>query len=582
MARYRQRKRQPHDLLSAVLTSVAMGVGPLALLGEYGFAKSLFPLAWLHSAQFVAALLLWVALLISVFRHRPFTWRLLIFDGVLLAVLASAVWLVHRKGVGELSWLLFQVYLLILLLVRFGRLTVRTVATGRGPMRMLLSSFACLILIGAALLSLPACNRGGESLAVTDAVFTATSAACVTGLVVRDTGHDFTRLGQGIILLLIQVGGLGIMIFGTLFALLMGRSLSMRESVAMRDIMEEVAPSRITSLVVFVCLSTFVIELVGMLAMSGMWESDPVTGGKWFKSLFHSVSAFCNAGFSLQSDSLCGYRFRWGTYLVMCPLIILGGLGYPVLNNGYEWLRTRLRSGKGSRLETPVYRFSLHTRIVVVTTVSLLLCSTALLVVLEGTRPAGSASGSSLGMWLDGFFNAVTARTAGFNTVEIADRSAGAKLSLILLMCIGGSPGSTAGGIKTATLAVMVLAVVATMRRSRYITVFGRSIPIMIVRRAATLMLLYMALLWLVTLLLTITEHSRGSDMLDLLFEAASALGTVGLSTGVTGELTLAGKWVIIAAMFAGRLGPLSLLTALSFNTRPEPYEYPLENVVVG
>jgi len=455
-------------------------------------------------------------------------------------------------------------------------------AAGRSPTRALLIGFTAIIFSGAILLMLPAAHRG-EGLDFTDAVFTATSATCVTGLTVQDTGGVFTRLGQTIILVMIQAGGLGIMIFGTLFALLLGSPLSLRESVALRDIMQEQTPSRIGRIVVFICLFTLVLEALGFLGLCGMWHVDPLRGGQLFNSVFHSISAFCNAGFSLQPDNLETYRLSWRVYLVICPLIIMGGLGFPVLENLWKILLRRwITWGKnpGNTVVHPV-NLTLHSKLVLTTTLVLLLLGWLLLLILELIRPDGNKEVFWMNS-LNALFNSVTARTAGFNTMNISSLSAGSKLVLILLMTVGGSPSSTAGGIKTVTLAVMVLAIYATIKRRQQVLIFHRTIPVMIVRRAATLILLYGMLLWLITLLLTITEHSLSADVLELLFEAASALGTVGLSTGVTEHLTTAGKWVIITAMFVGRLGPLSLLAALTFNVRPLRYEYPREPLVIG
>jgi trk system potassium uptake protein TrkH len=351
----------------------------------------------------------------------------------------------------------------------------------------------------------------------------------------------------------------------------------------MRDIMHEQSPGRIGRIVVFICIFTFALEALGAIGLYGMWQTNPQRGGQIYKSIFHAVSAFCNAGFSLQADSLESYRAYARVYLILAPLIIIGGLGFPVLENLWNLvLNYRQKRKFQSSVEAKSARLSLHSKIVLSTTLGLLLLGWGMLLVLEWIRPDGKSAGFTGIACLDALFNSITARTAGFDTVCTKDLSAPSKLVLIFLMSVGGSPSSTAGGIKTVTLAVMILAIIATIKRRREVQIFHRTIPVMIVRRAATMILLYGLLLWLLTLMLTITEHSLGVDMLNLLFEVASALGTVGLSTGVTGHLTLAGKWVIIFAMFVGRLGPLSLLAALTFNARPVQYEYPAEPLVVG
>ena len=583
-------KKQHQRDIALWMNRTAFVLGPVALVAEYGFRTPPIAEGYLHFCQVLAAGLLLTAKIYSWVRRKQggVYWRHAALDFVLLLILIAALLLLPKvldsdqiAAAGQ--WGAFQVYLLILVLVRAGRFSVSAAASGRAPTRILLAGFTTIILIGSILLMLPAAHEQ-EPLAFTDAMFTATSATCVTGLIVRDTGGDFTRLGQIIILMLIQIGGLGIMIFGSLFAILMGSRLSLRESVAMSDIMNEQGAGRIGRIVMFICIFTLVLEGLGAAGLYGTLQVDPHRGDQLFKSVFHSVSAFCNAGFSLQTDSLTQYQKTFRVYTIICPLIIVGGLGFPVLDNLWSIFIDRCRRWRhGNRsLKIPVVKLNLHSKIVLTSSAGLLILGWILLWMLEWTRPDIQNGNVN---WFDSFdalFNSITARTAGFNTVDINGLSAGSKLVLIFLMSVGGSPSSTAGGIKTVTLVVMVLAIYATIKRRRTIEVFHRSIPMMIVLRAATLILLYGLLLWLMTLLLTITEHSLGRDMLDLLFEAASALGTVGLSTGLTEHLTIAGKWVIIIAMFVGRLGPLSLLAALTFNTRPIRYEYPQETLVVG
>ncbi|MBN2210491.1 MAG: hypothetical protein JW709_03765 [Sedimentisphaerales bacterium] len=562
---------------------LALGAGVIpalaALVAQYGFRQPLLPEWVLLAVEIAAAVMLLGGMLgTEVTRKTALPRRTAVFELILLGVLLVLLFFLveYRRQV-------FHLFLLVLVAVRIGRLVVQTMAGGFAPTRMLLTSFISVILIGAMLLMLPASHPAGEEISFTDALFTSTSATCVTGLVVKDTGGDFSRWGQVIILSLIQLGGLGIMIFGALFALLTGARLSLRESSAMQDIGVQEAPGRMAQTVMFICLFTLTIEAIGAVSMVGMWQTDPQRGGQWFKSAFHAVSAFCNAGFSLQADNLEKYRFSARVYLVIAPLIIVGGLGFPVLRNLYDWAMYRFRFRRiPSRLRTQPVRLTLHTKIVLTTTGILLAAGWLVLVAVQLTRPDAGREGFTLSTLLDGWFNSVTARTAGFNTVDIAGRSAGGKLVLVLLMAIGGSPGSTAGGMKTITLAVLILSVMATLRRHLQVQAFRRSIPLMIIRQAAMVLILYGLGLWLITLLLTMTEHSLGADMLDLLFEAASALGTVGLSTGVTSGLTTAGKWVIMAAMLIGRLGPLSLLAALSAGSPPARYEYPSENLIVS
>ncbi|MBN1765364.1 MAG: hypothetical protein JW860_08920 [Sedimentisphaerales bacterium] len=589
------KKKVPKNLVSQFLCLSGVILGASALALEFGFKADLIPPVILYTFEVLAVLLLWAGK-VQEWRSLPrreFNWRKPFLDILLIVFLLFSIFLLPliikpQADSMRIPWLAFKIYLLVRIVIYMGRFSVRVTASGRGPTHVLLVSFVLIILIGAILLMLPSANQG-RTLGFTDAVFTSTSATCVTGLIVRDTGSEFTVLGQTIILFLMQIGGLGIMIFGALFALLLGSPLSLRESIAMRDIMNEQSPGRIGRIVVFIIIVTVLMEGLGVLGLYGIWSENPEMPienayrfNQFFYSIFHSVSAFCNAGFSLQSDSLSSYRTCWQIYLIVCPLIIMGGLGFPVLNNLWSllWKRLAKRLKINKPVSSPV-KLTLHSRLALWTTGCLLLFGFLMLMFLELLREDNNGDFSVINL-LDSLFNSITARTAGFNTVEIRQLGAGSKLVLILLMCIGGSPSSTAGGVKTVTFAVMVLAIYTTIRRQRDVVIFQRSIPIMIVRRVATLIMLYGLTLWMATLLLTITEHSQGTDMLDLLFEAASALGTVGLSTGVTAQLSLAGKWVIIVTMFVGRLGPLSLLAALTFNARPARYDYPKEPLVVG
>ncbi len=570
------------------ISFAAVLLGIFSLVGEYGFRGSQAWTSWLRWGGLAAGAVLVVSrLALWGCSHRPVLWKYFPWlEMALLSVLVVCLFHIPARmpqfSPSEVRWIIFQIYLLILIALLFARSAVAATTYRIHPTQVMITSFILVIFTGAILLMFPSAHRL-EKLDFTDAVFTATSATCVTGLTVLDTGGDFSRFGQIVVLTLIQIGGLGIMIFGTLFAYLLGSPLSLRESMAMRDLMNEQNPGRIGRIVGFICVSAFAIETIGVFFMVGMWQTDSLRGGQWFNSVFHSVSAFCNAGFSLQRENLMAYRFSWQTYGVICTLIILGGLGFPVLMNLFEMVYTRLNivMNKAPAGDISKIRLGFHSRIVLCTTGALLVGGFLALAFMEYFRPDRAEVFSPANL-MDCWFNSVTARTAGFNTVDIKGLGAGAKLILIFLMVVGGSPSSTAGGIKTTGLAIMVLMIVATMRRREQVHLFHRTISAMTIRRAATLILLYGLLLGIIALLLTITEHSSGRDLLDLLFESASALGTVGLSTGVTGHLTTAGKWVIILAMLVGRLGPLSLLTALSFNVNPARYEYPRGTIVIG
>ncbi|NQU76026.1 MAG: potassium transporter Trk [Planctomycetes bacterium] len=581
---------------------VAGVLGVAALLLEYGFYH--LP-TWLSPprllvVQYVAACCL---LAERVFRcllaedcraHLRRYW----VDGALpiIAVLAGFA----LRSYGPPLVLASKCYILAAMFASGVRGYLRAIGSGIHPPRLLVGSFAFCILFGTGLLLLPRATCEGEpALQLDDAIFTATSATCVTGLIVRDTGEQFSRFGQTVILCLIQAGGLGIMIFGTLFIVLGGRSLDLRQTAAVGESIGEPPPGQISRMVKFIVLSTLGIEAVGVILLRPLWPA-----GSAFAAVFHSVSAFCNAGFALQSDNFTSMRDSWQVLAVVPLLIILGGLGFPVLMDiargtvsgvRYSLRRHRQVIGVGR------VRWRLQTKIVLATSLLLVVLGTAGLVAVEpgGSPRARIGSAGHLsdqqaaqrrsdwqamplpGRIYHAYFQAVTARTAGFNTINLDHLSGAGKLWIILLMLIGGSPASTAGGMKTVTFAILVMTVWATLRRREQVEAFGRSLPANLLRRAMTLAVLYFALVAVTTLALSIAQGPRAQFM-DVLFESASACGTVGLSLGETARLTVAGKFIIIGAMFIGGIGPLTLLMGLTAGSQPGRYRYPQENLIIG
>ena len=509
----------------------------------------------------------------------------------LVVTLAGAGRWFGRTEPGQIQHWAIALYLIIDVTIKFFMLCVRLAATGKDPTRVLVASFIVLILTGATLLTLPKATPGRASLPFVDALFTSTSATCVTGLVVKDTGSDFTLMGQLVILALIQLGGLGIVILGAVLALLLGQALSVRESVALQDLLNEGTLGRINRMVVFVFIATALIEVAGAASLLHMWNDVPGRAldrnNLWYYSIFHAISGFCNAGFGLFSDNLVSYNRCWGVYLVVCPLIVLGGLGFGVLYDLGEIALDRLlrMCKKAVRRRCPVFqqaprRMWLQTKIVLFATTGLIAGGMVVLYAFEKWTGQGPAARDFT--ILDALFQSITARTAGFNSVDIAALSDPSKFILILLMLIGGSPGGTAGGIKTVTFVVVLMAVIATLRRRDDVEIFNRSVSLLIVRRAITVTVLFVMALFGATLALCITEASNHFTMMQVFFEVASALGTVGLSTGITPALTTAGKLIIILVMLTGRLGPLTLLAVLAFNAKPVRYSYPDEAIVVG
>ena len=580
------------------VNALAAGVVVASFVLLFGFDQPLLPAWILYTAQ-VALLCIFVAeKIIRLFNAAVRTefWRANWYEIPLLLALAVAVLSAGRhyapdgKEAAIVRHFVVGVYLVVQVVAKLCRTSVDLAASGKNPTQTLIASFLVLIVCGAGVLMLPAASAPGKaSLNFVDALFTATSATCVTGLVVKDTGQDFSVMGQVVILALIQLGGLGIVVFGAVFALLLGQALSLRESVAMQDLLSAGTLSRIGNMIAFIFVGTIFIEAVGAASLFHMWAGD--VQHRWFCSIFHSVSAFCNAGFSLFRSSFVEYRRSWQVYVVICPLIILGGLGFSVLYDLANMVTDRMnrfcRRCFSTRcrfaMEAPK-RMRLQTKIVLTVSAYLVLLGALAIFVFDryAAGPNAGAGSPVIDRIGGALFQSVTARTAGFNTIDISAMSASGRFVLILLMFIGGSPGGTAGGIKTVTLAVVIGTAIAALRRRQEVEMFRRSVRAVIVGRAVTVTLLFVAVLFVGTLALSVSENSRGFAMSDVLFEAASALGTVGLTTGITPSLTIVGKLTIIAMMLIGRLGPMTLLAALTFNLKPAKYNYPDEAIMVG
>jgi trk system potassium uptake protein TrkH len=443
------------------------------------------------------------------------------------------------------------------------------------PERTLILSFLIMILIGTFLLSLPYAARG-KTTSLIDALFTATSAVCVTGLIVVDTGSFFSQFGQVVILILIQVGGLGIMTFSVFFYLLLGRSIGFRDRRIIQDTFTQSPIRNISVLLKSVFLYTMVIEFIGAAFLFTGWCSQfpPITA--LYFSLFHAISAFCNAGFSLFSDSFVGFQDNILINLSITSLIILGGIGFIVLK---EMIEGRLRTN-------PPLRISLHSKVVLTTTVALIVLGTLFIFFIERDNsllkfPPGEQI-------LISYFQSVTSRTAGFNTIPMMSLSNATCFMLIILMFVGASPGSCGGGIKTTNLATLISLALNRYKGRDRANLFKRTIPHETVARSISIILASGLTVVIITIFLLITQlgdishtESRGL-FLEYLFETVSAFGTVGLSMGVTSKLDLTGKLIVIIMMLLGRLGPLTLAFAMGRRTRRVEFQYAEENVIVG
>jgi len=439
------------------------------------------------------------------------------------------------------------------------------------PARLLALSFLGVIGLGTALLMLPPATRDGSGADFLTALFTATSATCVTGLIVEDTGSYFSGFGQAVILALIQVGALGIMTFSTFVALVLGRRLGIRQRAALQEVMDQPDPRSLARLIGFILKMTFSVELVGAAVLAFMWHRWYPWGRAVYLGAFHSVSAFCNAGFSLFPDSLEGFGGDWGIVGTMSLLIVLGGLGFPV---AMELTRRETLERIVRRRRTPL---SVHTKMVLITTGGLLALGTGWFLWLEwGNVLKDLPTGQKV---LAAWFQSVTARTAGFNTVEIGALREVTLFLFMAWMFVGASPGGTGGGIKTTTLGILVLSVRAALRGREEVEVFGRALSPKLVYRAVAIAVVGLGLLGTFAALLLATQKGRP---LGVVFETVSALGTVGLSTGVTPNLSPLGRVLVVVLMFAGRLGPLTVTLAVQERAYEGIRRLPSARVMTG
>ncbi|MGH7274097.1 MAG: TrkH family potassium uptake protein [Nitrospiria bacterium] len=441
------------------------------------------------------------------------------------------------------------------------------------PAQILILGFLIVILAGTLLLSLPFAVPSGKSLHWIDALFTSTSAVCVTGLIVKDTPSDFTLFGQVIILLLIQIGGLGYTTFTTVIFLFLGKRISIRERLVMKEALNVLSTEGILNLTKWIVMITLVVELAGTVILSLRFLQQYDTLNAVYLALFHSISAFNNAGFSLFSNSLVGYRGDVVVNLVIGILIILGGIGFIVYGEIFQYY-----------FKKEVYRLSIHTRLVLIMTTLLITVGTLAIYLFESGN--GTMHGFSISEKLmASFFQSVSARTAGFNTLDVSAMFTFTLYFVIMLMLIGGSPGSTGGGIKTTTFGIMMVALWSTMRGRRDVTLFYRRVPPEIISRAFFLAFLAMLFVTGFTLVLLYVEEK---GFIPTLFEVVSGMATVGLSTGDGGVRSLSalfndfGKLVMILAMFMGRLGPLTIGIGAMGTPRHERYRYPEEKVIIG
>ncbi|MFH1423085.1 MAG: potassium transporter TrkG [Planctomycetota bacterium] len=436
-------------------------------------------------------------------------------------------------------------------------------------------SFLTVIVCGTIVLSLPKSFVSGN-LSILNSFFTATSATCVTGLVVVDTGTYFTPFGQAAILIMIQIGGLSLMTFVAFFIFAFKSKMAFKEELMIRDALALGQVSGLSYAVLFIIVGTIFVEAAGaaLLYFCFSFPADMSVGSKIFFSVFHSISAFCNAGFGLLSDSFSAYRSSIPLNLVSCFLILTGGLGFAVNMNLIKFSKSLV----WKKQKAKVHQFGLQTKIVIL--FSLILVATGALAIYLLESANSYKEFSTKDKILASVFQSVSARTAGFNTVDFSVLSDATKYVIIFLMFIGASPGSTGGGVKTSTVFVLILMILSRLRNRENVEIFKKTLPQSVISNCLSILAISVTVVFLSSLALTITE--KGTEFIKLLFESVSAFATVGYSTGITPFLSAGGKIVLILTMFIGRIGPLTMVLAMSMQTIPKKYKYPEESVMMG
>ena len=431
--------------------------------------------------------------------------------------------------------------------------------------QIILLGFAGVILLGALLLMLPISSAERVITPFNEALFTSTSAVCVTGLVVKDTGSYWSAFGQAVIITLIQIGGLGVVTIAASFSMLAGRRISLMQRSTMQDAISAPKVGGIVKLTKFIITGTFIIEAVGAVSMMPVFCKNFGAKGIWM-SVFHSVSAFCNAGFDIlgtegnQFCSLTPYTSNPVINITVMLLIVIGGIGFltwdDICNNKFK-----------------IKKYSMQSKIILLTSLILILLPAIYFFIFD-------YSDYSIGnRLLASLFQSVTTRTAGFNTTDLTKLTRPSQAIMIFLMLVGGSPGSTAGGLKTTTMAVLILNAFACFKRKENVCAFGRRIDDSVIKNAATIVMMYITLFYIVGVSIFTIEKL---PLVASLFETASAIGTVGLTLGITPKLSLASQLILIVLMYLGRVGSLTLIYATLSGKKQINAKLPLEKITVG
>ena len=450
------------------------------------------------------------------------------------------------------------------------------------PAQVLVGGFLIVIILGTFLLSLPISTNSGEATSVIDALFTTTSAVCVTGLAVVNTSLHWSAFGKFVILLCIQIGGLGFMTLVSMIFIVLGKKITLKNRLIMQEALNFETTAGIVRFTMHIVKGTLLVEGVGAFLLAFVFVPEYGFLKGIIYSVFHSISAFCNAGFDLiGTSSLTPYVGNGIVNIVIMALIIIGGLGFSVWIDTYKMIRTKLRAPKHFSWRQAIHKMTLHTRLVWVLTIGLLLIGFIVIFILEFNNPETLGALTLKEKLYAAMFQSVSPRTAGFNTIDLAGMTDTSKIFTIMLMFIGGSPAGTAGGVKTVTIGVLILCGLSTIRGNEQTTVFKKRIPFQIITRSLTIIMISVMVLFGVVGVLSLSEDFT---FMEILFESVSAFATVGTTLGITPLLSVTGKITIIIVMFIGRLGPITMAMALMVKQSKNKgnIQYPEEKVMVG
>ncbi len=573
-----------------IAESIGFGVsvlGILILLYFWGFHVNAYEsIIYINILKAIMAIFILKYILGYVYSFTPIDYlKETKFEGILICLAMVGIFLYHALGIDimkmfanmvyyssieEFKYFFIKAYVMLILFIELGKVGSRLPTLKLSPEMILVLSFLILIVIGTAVFMLPQVTKSRTSMSFFEALFTSISASCVTGLTVVDTATYFSFKGHVLLLFLIQLGGLNIISFATIFALFARNNIGIKHRTILQGNLSTLSIRDSRLLLKKIFIFTFVIEVIGTLFIFFTWSEDVVFDNvlqRLFYSLFHSVSAFNNAGFSLFTDGLSSEVTNglYAMHIVLFILIFLGGIGFTSLQEMLNWGKLKKVFLKKT------HKFTMNTKISLYTSISLILFGALLFFVIEYDNVLKAQPW--YGKIVSSFFQSVTTRTAGFNTIDIADISKPTIILMLFLMFVGASPGSTGGGIKTNAFALLIIFIYSNIRGKERIETAHHYISYKQFNRAVIMLIFAIGFIFISLFLLTLTN--RDIPIMELVFEQVSAFSTVGLSTGVTSDLSFMGKIVIMVSMFVGRIGTITLGLALSRRMLTTQYKYP-------